>query len=282
MGAEQEDALRVSPAGDRPGRADSLPSAGTAEAGRAAGSRKWKARKILWTVWGGAVVAAFYYANHYRLEQNWLKKRAEEIVHAAGVSGSEQETMALRDYVRTHVRYEGVDQESRPFFRSSARETLESGQGYCGEATRAFICLAGQRGIKAQRVNLYGRTNHVVAEVLTRPNREVLVDVQDNPDTNPYLDKAKLTVHQVANDPLSPFTEYSNIHLRRLPFIGPYIQHIKLEQSWFTWVLENPSLLKSILWGGIAFAAALVFVVDRLLVRFYAFRFGLKHSRKAV
>lgn len=217
-----------------------------------------------------------YYANVYRLDQEWLKKKAAEIVHLATASGSEQEINALRDYVRKHVRYEGVDQNDRPFLRASARETLESGRGYCGESTRAFICLARQRGIKAQRVNLYGSINHVVAEVLTGPNREVLVDVQDNPDTNPLLDRKKYTVHQIENDPRSPFTEYSNVHLRRFPVIGPYIKHVKLEQSWVTWVLENPALLKSILWGGLAAIALAVFVVDRVLVRFYAHRFGLK------
>src|SRR5207253_1417777 len=135
----------------------------------------------------------------YRSEQQWLRDKAADIVGGAHATTAAEEVVALRDYVRKHVRYEGVDANDRPFLRASARETLESGRGYCGEAIRAFICLARQRGIQAQRVNLYGPINHVVAEVQTGPDREVLVDVQDNPQTNPILDSQEWTVREIDN-----------------------------------------------------------------------------------
>jgi transglutaminase-like putative cysteine protease len=257
------------------------PSGNTAERRNPKRPRKRVLRKLYWLIWLLCVGATAYYANIYRQDQSWLKKKAAEIVNVAGASTQEEEITALRDYIRLHVRYEGVDQNNRPFLRDSAREVLESGRGWCGEATRAFICLARERGIRAQRVNLYGTINHVVAEVLTGPDREVLVDVQDNPDTNPLLDQEKFTVHQIDNDPRSPFTDYSNIHLRRFPFIGPYVHHIKLEQSWITWVLENPALLKAIFWGGLAASMLGAFGVDRLLVRIYALRFGLNSAKKS-
>ncbi len=256
-------------------------SGGAAAGGRPAGRstpaqrRPRVLRKVYWLAWGVCVAATAYYANVYRLDQVWLSAKAAAIVSDAGASTPEQETIALRNYVRRHVRFEGVDSNNRPYLRASARETLESGRGFCGEATRTFICLAHQRGIQAQRVNLYGKINHVVAEVLVAPNHEVLVDVQDNPQTNTLLDQEPLTVHQIDNDPRSPFNDYSNVHLRRFPVVGPYIQHIKLEQSSVTWVLENPSLLKALLWGGLALGMIVLFAADRTLVRIYARRFGL-------
>jgi hypothetical protein len=256
-------------------------SGGAALSNLPEGSRKHVLRKVFWLAFWICVGASIYYGYIYRQDQEWLDKKAAEIVHAAGATTPEQEIIALRNYVRQYVRYEGVDQENRPFLRASAREVLESERGWCGEGTRAFICLARERGIRAQRVNLYGRINHVVAEVLTGPDREVLVDVQDNPDTNPLLDQEKFTVHQIDNDPRSPFTDYSNIHLRRFPIIGPYIKHIKLEQSWITWVLENPALLKAVFWGGLAASMLGAFGIDRLLVRIYALRFGLNSTMKS-
>jgi len=175
-----------------------------------------------------------------------------------------------------------VDANDRPFLRASAQETLESGRGYCGEATRAFICLARQRGIRAQRINLYGPINHVLAEVQTGPDREVLVDVQDNPVTNPILDSQEWTVHEIDNDPRSPFTDYSNVHLRRLPLVGQYVRYIKLRQTALTWVLENPSLLKAVVFGGVALVMIMLFVLDRALVRLYVWRFGIKTARPSV
>jgi transglutaminase-like putative cysteine protease len=233
-------------------------------------------RKLYWATCTACLVVTIYYVYQYHSEQEWLRAKAADIVRAAAAATPAQEINALRDYVRQNVRYEGVDESDRPYFRATARETLESGRGYCGEATRAFICLARSRGIQAQRINLYGRINHVVAEVQTEPDREVLVDTQDNPRTNPILDAQEWTVHQIDNDPRSPFGDYSNVHLRRLPLVGGYVRYIKLRQTSLTWMLENPPLLKAVVFGGIALGMMILFTLDRALVRLYAWRFGIQ------
>jgi len=255
-----------------------VPAPGTAPTPK---KRRWRrvARDLYWSLCLICLTLTGYYVNAYRSEQQWLRTKAAEIVDSARATTNSEEVLALRDYVRKNVRYEGVDQFDRPFLRASAQETLESGRGYCGEATRAFICLARQRGISAQRVNLYGPINHVVAEVQTGPDREVLVDVQDSPLTNSLLDCQEWTVHEIDSDPRSPFTDYSNVHLRRLPLVGQYVHYVKLRQTFLTWVLENPSLLKAVVVGGVALGMIVLFCLDRVLVRLYAWRFGIKTAR---
>src|SRR5207253_1956762 len=64
------------------------------------------------------------------------------------------QVVAIRDYIQSHVTVYGAPTVGRPFLRASAAETLHSGKGFCGEASRTFICMAGAAGINAQRINL--------------------------------------------------------------------------------------------------------------------------------
>src|SRR5262249_51476791 len=149
------------------------------------------------------------------------------IVCKANATTTQEEVIALRDHLRQSVRWEEAERDKRPFLRDSARETLESGLGYCGESTRAFISLARQRQIYAQRVNLYGRVNHVVAEVM-EPDGDFLVDAQKNKDTNWIFDQRPWGVEELLLAEGMPFDDYSNLHLRRAPVLGPWIQRVKL------------------------------------------------------
>lgn len=235
-------------------------------------------RRIYWT----AVVVSFlvsgYYVVDYYQEQHELQLKAREIVQVANARSTEEQIVALRSFIRKHVRSAGLAIDGRPFLRASAVEILEAGKGYCGEATRTFICLARQLGIEAQRINLYGRINHVVAEVELTPDRWVLVDLQENDATNGLLDAQWLTVNDVLAHDESPFVDYSNLHLRRLPIVNLFVQRIKMKNGFVTWLLENPSLMKALLLALTGVMLILLWFVDRVLRRFYARRFGVTFS----
>ena len=61
--------------------------------------------------------------------------------------------------------------------------------------------------------------------------------------------------------------------------VGTFVRFIKLRQTTLTWVLENPSLLKAVIFGGAALGMIVLFILDRALVRLYAWRFGIKTAR---
>jgi transglutaminase superfamily protein len=163
----------------------------------------------------------------FQEEQRWLAVKARQITDQASAHTQRERIMALRDYLRRHVKWRGAAYDDRPFLRATARETLESGLGYCGESTRAFINLAHQLGIKAHRVNLYGPSPHVIAEAEVRPDVDILVDAQDSPLMNAYFDRRDWTLDEAIRDPGAPFLSYSNIHLRRVPILNQYLSQVK-------------------------------------------------------
>lgn len=145
--------------------------------------------RLYWAIVVLCLVGSGYQVLQYQREQRWLAGRAQAIVQAVHARSREEQIKALRDYIRHHVRAEGLSDQGRPFLRATAKEALVTGQGFCGEATRAFIALSRELGVAAQRINLDGRTNHVVAQTELAPQRWVLVDVQENPVTNGFLDR---------------------------------------------------------------------------------------------
>jgi hypothetical protein len=238
-----------------------------------------KTRRFIQAAIGVLLLLSGYYALQYQREQRWLSDEAQRIVAEAGASTRADQVRALRDYVRRHVRHEGVDAEARPFFRASAKKTLTSGRGYCGEATRAFICLAHQLDINAQRVNLSGKLQHVVAEVEVEPGKWILVDPQHNARANGFLDRKDWSLREAILAEGSPFQEYSNLNLRRLPVVNLFVQRVKLHPGWLTWTMENPALIKAQMYGGLAVLLIGLYGLDRLLRRFYAHRLGVRMQR---
>ncbi|MDR3639309.1 MAG: transglutaminase-like domain-containing protein [Isosphaeraceae bacterium] len=236
-------------------------------------------RKSAWALILGAVAASSFCLLRYRQEQQWLAGKAQDIVGQANAQTRREKVMALRDYVRQHVSYRGVPQDGRPFLRDSAYETLKSGRGWCGEAARALVNLTARLGISGQRVNLYGRVNHVVTEVEIEPGTFALVDPQDNPDTNPYLDRKDWTLDEVIADPSSPFKDCSNLNLQRVPLLNAVVQRVRLRASWFTWTLENPWLILAQVFFLVFTLASLAMLLDKVLLRIYASRLGVSVSR---
>ncbi len=188
------------------------------------------------------LVGSGYQVLQYQREQRWLAGKAQAIVQAVNAQSREGQIKTLQDYIRRHVRYEGLSIEGRPFLRATAEQVLVTGEGFCGEATRTFIALARPLGIRAQRVNLYGRANHVAAETELAPGRWVLVDVQINPATNSFLDAGWPQLDDVMADEASPFAYYTNVNLRRLPIVNLFVRRIKLDSGRVSWLLENPPL----------------------------------------
>ena len=184
--------------------------------------------------------------------------------------------MAVRDYVRHHVRHHGAPHNGRPFLRATARETLESGLGYCGESSRAYINLLGTLGISARRINLYGQMNHVITEVRLEQGRDILIDPQQNQLTNAYFDTQDRELDSIIGTGRSMFTSYSTIHIRRVPIIGGFIQRVRMRHSMVTWIMENPWLIKALLAAGACAWLLVLTAMDRLLIELYAQRLGVR------
>lgn len=174
-------------------------------------------------------------------EQAAVHLVAESIVREAGAKTDKEKVLALRDYLRSHIRYQSAPTENRPFFRASAIDTLQSGTGYCGEVSRTFICLAEAAGIEASRINLYGKKQHVVAEASIGDEGFVIVDCQYPPtvaDLEPLDD--------VIRRP--DYDDYSTLNLRRLG-LNWLFSRIKIRSGLLTYLFENPHALAASLWG---------------------------------
>ena len=138
----------------------------------------WISKRAIWVFLLSLLMLASYCYLRFQEEQRWLAVKARQITDQAGAhpEGANHGPQRLPAPARPMA---GAPHDDRPFLRATARETLESGLGYCGESTRAFINLAHQLGIKAHRVNLYGPSPHVIAEAEVRTDVDILVDAQD-------------------------------------------------------------------------------------------------------
>ncbi len=210
---------------------------------------------------GALLMASIEAVKQYRESQE-IKAIAEDIVQKAGAYDNRSRVIALRDYLRKRVTFQGAPKEDRPFLRATAIETLRSGKGFCGEVSRAFIRLANALGIQAQRINLYGRDNHVVAEAELSPGERVIVDSQfppQVPDLEP-LDRVILRPE---------YDDYSTLHLRRLRLTW-LVSRVKLQMGPLTYWTENPHAIKSGFWLIVALtllSGRMLFIGARSLAR---------------
>ena len=212
-----------------------------------------RSKYFYWSIIALALVMSSIEATTQYRNGLYVKAVAEEIVQKANATDNRSRVIALRDYLRAHVSFQGAPMDDRPFLRASAAETLQSGKGYCGEVTRAFIRMADAVGIRAQRINLYGAANHVVAEVELKPGERVIVDSQ-----NPPLLSGLETLDHVILRP--EYTDYSTLNLRRLR-LSWLVSRIKLEIGPLTYWAESPHALQAGLW----LAVALVLLSGKLL-----------------
>ncbi|MBI5625203.1 MAG: transglutaminase domain-containing protein [Elusimicrobia bacterium] len=202
--------------------------------------QKGQPSRILWALVAFCLVMSVVnFVRHLR-NKAYVRSLAQDIVSKSGATDPESKVIAIRDYVRSHVTYQEYPQEGRPFLRSSAADILRSGKGWCGEVSRACIHLASELGIKAQRINLTGKVNHVVAEVEFSPDRRMILDCQ-----NPPMVQELESLDSVIDRP--EFADYYTINLRRLR-ISWLVSRIRL-QSWAVshW-LESPHFILATFW----------------------------------
>jgi len=193
------------------------------------------------------VLAASEAVRQHR-ETESIRALASRVVTAAHATNRREQVIALRDYIRANVTYVGApaSDDERPFLRATALETMESGLGYCGEDSRAFINLADAVGIPAARVNLYGSNPHVVALADLGPSEQVVVDAQNPPHIADLetLDHAMVT---------HGYDDFSTLNLRRL-HLGWLFSRVKLTIGPITYWGENPHAIKALLWSLLALA----------------------------
>src|SRR5947209_15654279 len=86
-----------------------------------------------------------------RGEDEYVRSVTEDVLRDAPGADTVSKAAALRDYLRIHVRNINFFARTRPFLRDTAADTLRTGKGRCGEATRVFVNMARAAGIPAQR-----------------------------------------------------------------------------------------------------------------------------------
>jgi hypothetical protein len=179
----------------------------------------------------------------------FIQHRQDEYIRAttaealSGAAGPDlvSKVTALRDYVRTHVRNIEFSAKGRPFLRNTAADSLRTGKGRCGEATRVFINMALSAGIPAQRLYLEGKKPHVVALVGGENGDRLVVDATERyyfPDVEVF---DGLKRHQ-------EFDTYSTVNWRRLlgtlrKFPSNFVSFGPL-----AYIVENPHALIACLW----------------------------------
>ncbi|MDT5156046.1 MAG: Transglutaminase-like superfamily [Acidobacteriota bacterium] len=174
----------------------------------------------------------------------FVQHRQDERVRAATAEalGGDTKTdfvskvTTLRDYVRTHVRNIEFSAKGRPFLRNTAAESLQTGKGRCGEASRVFINMALSAGIPAQRLYLDGSKAHVVAVVRDENGNRLVVDATERyyfPDVEPF---DGLKRHQ-------EFDSYSTFNWRRLLGTLRKFPSNFVSLGPLVYILENPHAL---------------------------------------
>jgi Transglutaminase-like superfamily len=187
----------------------------------------------------------------FQFQERWyLQEVTHAIVKDAGAKTTEEKVLALRGYIRKNVEFRNAPTNDRPFLRATAAETLQSGKGYCGEVSRTFICMARVLDIRAQRINLYGKKPHVVAEAELSDGQNVIVDCQNPPHIAGLepLDKVMLR---------GDYDDYSTLNVRRLGLDGLF-SRIKMQMGPFVYWGENPHALKALVFVVLAFGLLLI------------------------
>ncbi len=98
-------------------------------------------------------------------ERRFLRERLRGIVGATRVRTRDDLTRIKR-HLTAAITFDMADlSKRRPWLRSSAREILCCGRGFCGENARVAISLLRLGGVRANRLYLQGRAwDHTVVE----------------------------------------------------------------------------------------------------------------------
>ena len=207
------------------------------------------------------ISAAFgtYEATLQHRENRYVEEVAQSITRKANASDETSKIIALRDYLRQNVSRKSYPVVGRPFLRDTAADVLRTGQGRCGEVTRAFIGMAESVGIHAQRLYLEGQVEHVVALVRLHDGRQVLVDSTEQP----YFPGLE-TLDQLSRHPQFNYYEPINIHR--------FVRRIRVRANTadlgpLAYLIENPHALKAV--GGFSLAGVCMMLFALSFARRY-------------
>ena len=208
-------------------------------------------RRLLAVVFAGLALALLaagvFEAREQQRQDEYVRAVTREVLAGVPAGDFDAKVLALRDYIRTHVRNVEFAGLTRPFLRDTAAETLRTGKGRCGEAARVFVNMARAAGIRAQRLYLEGEKSHVVTAVRREDGAVLIVDSSADPNYFPGL------------EPLSAFSAHTEFRtfstwrrtraLRELPSnyvsLGP-----------LAYLFENPHALLA----GLCFLASAAFI----------------------
>lgn len=146
------------------------------------------------TLLGAALVAAGGLCVVASLARWAAERRYLRAVLADAVDGgairTREDLVALQRHLSSAIRFDMARaHEPRPLLRHRARETLESGHGFCGENARVAVRLLRLGGVRAHRLYLFGeKWGHVVVEHRWDGGWR-LFDANDDPATKPGEDR---------------------------------------------------------------------------------------------
>lgn len=141
------------------------------------------------------LAAGVFEAREQQRQDEYVRSVTREAL-TGGPADFDAKVVALRDYIRTHVRNIEFKGLTRPFLRDTAADTLRTGKGRCGEAARVFVNMARAAGINAQRLYLEGEKSHVITVVGREDGTVLIVDSSADPTYFQNLEPlSALTTH---------------------------------------------------------------------------------------
>ncbi|MDT5269117.1 MAG: Transglutaminase-like superfamily [Acidobacteriota bacterium] len=127
------------------------------------------------------LAAGVFEAREQQRQDEYVRAVTREALAGIPANDFDAKVVALRDYIRTHVRNIEFRGLTRPFLRDTAADTLRTGKGRCGEAARVFVNMARAAGIHAQRLYLEGEQSHVISVVGRDDGAVLIVDSSADP-----------------------------------------------------------------------------------------------------
>ena len=134
------------------------------------------------------LAAGVFEARVQQRQDEYVRAVTREALRGVPAEEFDAKVVALRDYIRAHVRNIEFAGLTRPFLRDTAADTLRTGKGRCGEASRVFVNMARAAGISAQRLYLEGEKSHVVSVVKRDDGAVLIVDSSADPTYFPDLE----------------------------------------------------------------------------------------------
>lgn len=210
----------------------------------------------------GTVGVVFYTWLWWR-ERAYLRQLLHSILGSGKIS-SKEDLIRLKNHLTANIRFDVEKKHaSRPLLRHTAKETLESSYGFCGENARTAVLMLQLGGLRANRLYLIAKEwQHVVVEHKWNGGW-VLFDAHADENTLlPDEDVTRIASSDLANYPNKyeghPWLSGHRIKLfHNIPFLR-FMENIRLPQVLVV-LFESPYLIKLV-------ASLVVALIGTLLV----------------